>query len=172
MAAALLTYTWNAKSVFFEDGIYFTDGDCYARMTRVQKVLEHPFSPLRHHDFENYPQGTTPHTTAPLDFLNAGLSLILKPFSAQALDLAGAYISPLLGALLVGFLWWWSRKVFPAACAGRSSFRSSYPPSSSTGSNSAARSPIPHPPPRRHRLVGGNCALAQHPRPLASRFRH
>lgn len=113
VAAAFLTYTWNSKTVFFEDGVYFADGDCYARMTRVQMVLEHPFTPLRHHDFENYPEGTTPHTTAPLDFLIAGLSLVLKPFSAQPLDLAGAYISPLLGILLVGYLWWWSGKVFP-----------------------------------------------------------
>ncbi len=69
VAAALLTYTWNSKTVFFEDGIYFADGDCYARMTRVQMVLEHPFSPLRHHDFENYPR--VPRRTPPLPWISS-----------------------------------------------------------------------------------------------------
>src|SRR5215216_2625957 len=67
-------------------------------------------SPLivRHHAFENFPRGTSPHTTAPLDYLIFGLSLLLKPFTKHALELAGALISPLLALLGALFLWWWS----------------------------------------------------------------
>jgi len=43
--------------------------DCYARMTRVEMVSAKPGLIVRHHTFENFPQGTTPHTTAPLDYL-------------------------------------------------------------------------------------------------------
>src|SRR5213079_3530868 len=64
---------------------------------------------IRHHPFENFPQGTTPHTTAPLDYLIVALSLFLSPFTAHALDLAGAFVSPLL-ALLGGWFLWWSVK--------------------------------------------------------------
>jgi hypothetical protein len=66
---------------------------------------------VRHHAFENFPQGTTPHTTAPLDYLILGLSLLLNPFTTHALDLAGAFVSPLLALLGGWFLWWWSRRM-------------------------------------------------------------
>jgi hypothetical protein len=66
---------------------------------------------VRHHAFENFPQGTTPHTTAPLDYLILGLSLLIKPFTAHTLDLAGAFVSPLLALLGGWFLWWWSRRM-------------------------------------------------------------
>src|SRR5207248_7234830 len=61
--------------------------------------------------FENFPQGTTPHTTAPLDYLIVALSLFLNPFTAHALDLAGAFVSPLLALIGGWFLWWWSRRM-------------------------------------------------------------
>jgi hypothetical protein len=66
---------------------------------------------VQHHDFENFPQGTTPHTTAPLDYLILGLSLLLNSFTAHTLDLAGAFISPLLALVGGWFLWWWSRRM-------------------------------------------------------------
>ncbi len=124
-----------------------------------------PIAPPR---LRELPAGTTPHTTAPLDFLIAGLSLVLKPFSAQSLDLAGAFISPLLGAC-------WS-----ASCGGGRgrSFRQSALAAPFDGRPLPhprpwvpARSPRPsisHPPPGRHRLVGRDRPLAQHPGPLAS----
>jgi hypothetical protein len=65
---------------------------------------------VRHHDFENFPRGTTPHTTAPLDYLILALSILLKLFTTHAFDLAGALISPLLALLAGWFLWWWSRR--------------------------------------------------------------
>jgi hypothetical protein len=72
--------------------------------------LEQPGLILRHHAFENFPNGTTPHTTAPLDYLIAALSVMLKPVTSRPLDLAGAIVSPLLALVTGGFLWWWSRK--------------------------------------------------------------
>lgn len=114
--AALLGLTfwircWNSGQVFVNHQIYFVDADCYSRMTRVQQVVTRPFASIRMHDFENAPAGTLPHTTAPMDLAIAKLTWILTPFSDRALDLAGAYISPLLGVLLAAFLWWWGRKL-------------------------------------------------------------
>src|SRR5262245_14487811 len=63
----------NRQEVFHDDGrIYFIEGDCYSRMTRAKMVTEGQWI-IRHHDFENAPLGTTPHTTAPMDWLIVGL---------------------------------------------------------------------------------------------------
>jgi len=107
----LATRCANYQNVFVAGNIYFTDADCYARMTRVRMCSEHPGLIVRYHDFENFPAGTTPHTTAPLDYLILALSTVLKPFTAHALDLAGALISPLLALLGCWFLWWWSMRM-------------------------------------------------------------
>ena len=106
----LATRCANYQDVFVAGNIYFTDADCYARMTRARMCSEHPGLIVRHHDFENFPTGTTPHTTAPLDYLILALSMLLKPFTAHSLDLAGALISPSLALLGGWFLWWWSVK--------------------------------------------------------------
>ncbi len=110
-ALILATRCANYQDVFVAGNIYFVDADCYARMTRVQMCAEKPGLIVRHHDFENFPHGTTPHTTAPFDYLVLSLSLLLKPFTAQPLDLAGAWISPLLSLIAGWFLWWWSRRM-------------------------------------------------------------
>jgi hypothetical protein len=101
----------NYRNVFIAGNVYFTDADCYARMTRVRRCAEHPGLIVRHHDFENFPMGTTPHTTAPLDYAILGLAVVLRPFTVHWLDLAGAIISPLLGLLGGWFLWWWARQM-------------------------------------------------------------
>jgi hypothetical protein len=110
-ALILATRCANYQDIFVAGNVYFVDADCYARMTRVRMCDAKPGLILRHHDFENFPQGTTPHTTAPLDYLILGLSLLLNPFTAHTLDLAGAFISPLLALLGGWFLWWWSRRM-------------------------------------------------------------
>lgn len=101
-------FTWNHEAVFAGGEVYYTDGDCYSRMTRVRMMEDGGFRSIRHHDWENFPEGTTPHTTMPVDGLIAGLSQILRPFSERHLALAGAWISPLLGASLLLFLVAWS----------------------------------------------------------------
>jgi hypothetical protein len=110
-ALILATRCTNYQDVFVAGNVYFVDADCYARMTRVRTCNEMPGLIVRHHDFENFPQGTNPHTTAPLDYLILGLSLLLNSFTAHTLDLAGAFISPLLALVGGWFLWWWSRRM-------------------------------------------------------------
>ncbi len=110
-ALILATRCANYQDVFVAGNVYFADADCYARMTRAQLVREKPGLIIRHHEFENFPQGTIPHTTAPLDYLIVALSLFLNPFTAHALDLAGAFVSPLLALFGAWFLWWWSRRM-------------------------------------------------------------
>lgn len=107
----LATRCANYQDIFVAGNVYFVDADCYARMTRAQMVREKPGLIIRHHAFENFPQGTTPHTTAPLDYLIFALSFLLNPFTPRALDLAGAFVSPLLALLGGWFLWWWSRRM-------------------------------------------------------------
>lgn len=110
-ALILVTHYANYRDVFVGGQVYFTDPDCYARMTRVQLCAAHPGLVIRHQDFENYPSGTTPHTTAPLDYLILGLSKSLEPFTVNPINLAGALISPLFALLGGWFLWWWSRRM-------------------------------------------------------------
>jgi hypothetical protein len=107
----LATRCANYQDVFVVGNVYFADADCYARMTRAQMVSEKPGLVIRHHAFENFPDGTTPHTTTPLDYLIVALSLFLNPFTVHALDVAGAFVSPLLALLGGWFLWWWSRRM-------------------------------------------------------------
>ena len=110
-ALILAARSANYRNVFVAGNVYFADADCYARMTRVRMCAEHPGLIVRHHDFENFPTGTTPHTTAPLDYAILGLAAVLRPFTVHWLDLAGALISPLLGLLGGWFLWWWARQM-------------------------------------------------------------
>jgi hypothetical protein len=110
-ALVLATRSANYRDVFVAGNVYFTDADCYSRMTRVRICEKNPGSIVRHHDFENYPAGTTPHTAAPLDYFILALSVLLKPVTMQAPDLAGALISPIFGLLGAWFLWWWSRQM-------------------------------------------------------------
>ena len=101
----------NYQDVFVAGNVYFTDADCYARMTRARMCEKTPGLIIRHHDFENFPEGTTPHTTAPLDYLIVALSISLTPFTAHATDLAGALISPLIALMGGWFLWWWAQRM-------------------------------------------------------------
>ncbi len=121
-ALAFAVRCWNLRDVFIDGRIYFLDPDCYSRMTRVAAIADGGPLVIRHHDFENWPDGTTPHTTAPLDWVIVALKAVAdfglrlsdsggtSVLRGQTLDLAGALISPLLGALTCGWLaaWAWS----------------------------------------------------------------
>ena len=124
-AFCVLAFTvrcWNLRDVFVGERIYFLDPDCYSRMTRAASIAEGGPLVIRHHDFENWPDGITPHTTAPLDWLivlgkwivDCGLQIAdsgeTSVLRGQTLDVSGALISPLLGALTCGWLaaWAWS----------------------------------------------------------------
>jgi hypothetical protein len=112
------------REVFVEGRIYFADPDCYSRMTRARTVDEGAAWSIRHHDFENWPAGITPHTTAPLDWaivalkriLDLGFALWDSPngsvLRGQTLDLAGALIGPLLAVIACGCIGWlWPREM-------------------------------------------------------------
>jgi hypothetical protein len=117
-AAAFTVRCWNLRDVFVEGHIYFSDPDCYSRMTRAGLVDQGHGLFQRHHDFENYPAGVSPHTTAPLDWMIVVLKRMLgfgfrisdlgrdSVLRTEMLDVAGAIISPLLGAVLCGWLVW------------------------------------------------------------------
>ena len=110
-ALILATRFANYPDVFVGGKIYFSDADCYGRMTRVRLCAQHSGLILRHHFFENFPAGTTPHTTAPLDYLILAISLPLRPLAPNHIDLAGALCSPLIALLGAWFFWWWSRQM-------------------------------------------------------------
>lgn len=114
---------WNLRDVFVEGRIYFVDADCYSRMTRARQVAAGEALVIRHHDFENWPRGIRPHTTAPMDWAIVATKRVLdfgfwvfdrratSVLRGQALDLAGAVISPLLGLLTCGLLAMWSSRL-------------------------------------------------------------
>src|SRR5207253_9785659 len=110
-ALILVTRCANYGDVFFGGQINFIDADCYARMTRARICFEHPGTIVRRHDFENFPIGTSPHTTAPFDYLIVGTAAALRSFTKHALELAGAIVSPLLAIGLGIFLCWWTRRM-------------------------------------------------------------
>lgn len=110
-ALFLACVTWNRAQVLVPraDGgvlVVLADGDCHSRLQRAAMVAENPGRIIRSHDFENHPDGTRPHTTAPMDYLVAGLGV-----ATRSIELAGAWASPLLGLLAVLFLWFWGRLI-------------------------------------------------------------
>jgi hypothetical protein len=110
-ALFLAAVSWNRAQVFVprSDGatlVVYADGDCHSRMQRAAMVADRPGTIVRAHDFENCPQGTVPHTTALMDYLIAALGLVVRP-----LDVAGAWVSPLLGLAALVFLFFWSRAI-------------------------------------------------------------
>jgi hypothetical protein len=121
-ALAFIARCWNLGDVFVAGRIYFVDADCYSRMTRAALVADGRGPVIRQHDFENFPHGTTPHTTAPLDWLilagkwvvDGGWRMADRSATSvlrgQALDLSGALLSPLLGVLTCAWLGCWARR--------------------------------------------------------------
>ncbi len=95
-----------ARFVFLPDGVHFVDADCYSRMTRARIISQQPGTLVTRHAFENYPDGVRPHTTAPMDYLIVGFRWLLG--ARVDLDFAGAWISPVLGALLIFVAWLWA----------------------------------------------------------------
>jgi len=110
-ALFLAAVAWNRGHVFIpltHGGtlVVLADGDCQSRMQRAAMVAARPGTIVRIHNFENHPAGTVPHATAPMDYLIAALGVFIRP-----LEIAGAWISPLLGLLTLLFLFFWSRAI-------------------------------------------------------------
>ena len=120
-----VTRCHNLRDVFIRRHLYFVDADCYSRMTRVRMIAEHQGMVVRHHVFENWPQGVDTHTTAPLDYMILGLGWFAdcglrivdwkgqSVLRGQTLDLAGALISPVIGLAGALFLavWLWALRL-------------------------------------------------------------
>ena len=80
-----VTRCHNLRDVFIRRHLYFVDADCYSRMTRVRMIAEHQGLVVKHHVFENWPQGVDTHTTAPLDYM----ILVLGWFADCGLRIGG-----------------------------------------------------------------------------------
>lgn len=92
-----------------EISIYQVEADAYARLARVQRILQGHGLVQRFHPQENYPEGMKPTTTLPFDLIILALYLPAKVFSTIPLDWAGALVSPILYLVLALFLFFWSR---------------------------------------------------------------
>ncbi len=112
LGVAARCYPWD--TVFSEGTVLYADGDCYARMTRARMVIAGGMQPVRAHDFENWPEGTRPHTTAPLDYAIVALAALIdapvggSDWEPGGLAYAGAWVAPLAGLLgLIGLAVVW-----------------------------------------------------------------
>jgi hypothetical protein len=89
------------------EGYYYVDADCYSRMTRVRMLEEGAGPILTWHEFENYPEGLKPHTTALMDWVILGWHELCGREVGE-LDRSGYEISPILGGVWLVLVWWWS----------------------------------------------------------------
>jgi hypothetical protein len=118
---ALVIRFHNLTEVLVGGHLYFIDADCYSRMSRAQMVSKAPGTVVHYQQFENWPDGVVSHATAPLDYLIVGMERVLRTLwpvqgrfaslAEQTLDVAGALVSPLLGALLCLIIAFWARSL-------------------------------------------------------------
>jgi hypothetical protein len=80
------------------------EADCYSQLARVQRILHGQGLVQNHFKVENWPEGLTPSTTAPFDYVILLLYAPLALFTQHPLDWAGALVSPALWVALV-FFW-------------------------------------------------------------------
>lgn len=99
---------------------WMVEADCYSQMSRVQRILRGQGLIQNHFTVENWPEGLEPSTTAPFDYCILLLYAPLKLFTADALDWAGALVSPLLWVALVIFWMFFRSREFTRA--GRALF--------------------------------------------------
>ena len=107
--------------VNFEGRRYFLDPDAYTWLSRAQTVLSEPVLYVHDDPLNNYPEGFTSHWTQPFHWLLALAALVVGLFAdgASALEIAGVWISPILGAFTLALLAAWvnRRWSWPAALA-------------------------------------------------------
>ena len=118
LGAAGFFYRW--EYTFTPMGIVFSDPDCYSRMTRVEQIYNgFPRGEVSgKHFFENAPHYVVPHTTLAMDLPIVALakSFVICGIK-NPLDMAGAWISPILGLfyLVITGVWSWRKKFGLAA---------------------------------------------------------
>ncbi len=79
------------------------EADCYSQLARVQRILNGQGLLQNHFAAENWPEGLTPSTTAPFDYVILLLYVPLWFFTTHPLDWAGMLVSPALWIALAGF---------------------------------------------------------------------
>jgi len=79
------------------------EADCYSQLARVQRILDGQGLIQNHFTVENWPEGLTPSTTAPFDYVILILWAPLALLTKHPLDWAGAIVSPALWVVLVVF---------------------------------------------------------------------
>jgi hypothetical protein len=91
------------------DRPWMVESDCYSQLARVQRILQGQGLIQNHFTVENWPEGLTPSTTAPFDYVILLLYFPAKLFTQYPLDWAGVLVSPALWLALVLF---WA--IFPS----------------------------------------------------------
>jgi hypothetical protein len=79
------------------------EADCYSQLARVQRILRGQGLVQNHFTVENWPEGLTPSTTAPFDYVILALWVPLALITPYPLDWAGALVSPVLALALAAF---------------------------------------------------------------------
>ncbi len=111
LCLTVVTRSYTFPRVFAHGGIYFADGDCYSRMTRVRAVMEHPLHPAEAPRIRELPpRHRSPHDF-PFRLFDSVLAWMLSPLTPRNLDVAGAIVSPLLGLGMAVFLLCWTTAI-------------------------------------------------------------
>ncbi len=82
---------------------WVAEADCYSQLARVQRILHGQGLVQNHFTVENWPEGLTPSTTAPFDYVILALWAPLALITHYPLDWAGAIVSPVLTLALAAF---------------------------------------------------------------------
>ena len=90
------------------------EADCYSQLARVQRILAGKGLIQNHFTVENWPEGLTPSTTAPFDYVILALYEPLRLVTRYPLDWAGALVSPALWVGMVGFWMFFRSREFNA----------------------------------------------------------
>jgi hypothetical protein len=91
------------------------EADCYSQLARVQRILQGQGLVQNHFTVENWPEGLTPSTTAPFDYVILALWAPLALLTRYPLDWAGALVSPALALGLVAFWIFFRSRCFERA---------------------------------------------------------
>ena len=106
----LLALSPRWEATFPGDAVYYVDADCYSRMLRARELWEGGIHSIAFQRTENWPDGVHTHATMPLDLLIVGLGRVFQPWATDPLAVAGAWVSPILGACTLIMLWAWTRR--------------------------------------------------------------
>jgi hypothetical protein len=96
---------WPSKPTAADPALrpWAVEADCYSQLARVHRILTGQGLVQNHFTVENWPEGLTPSTTAPFDYVILALYAPLALVTRYPLDWAGALVSPACAIALVIF---------------------------------------------------------------------